>query len=426
MRTERRSPIRIHSLRIQDFRGIKSLSMDFKGQDAKPPGQVFFVGANATGKTTILEALARLLGEGRMREGLGVPTNPLQEMLRFGAHDFQLRARFSIHRSGMSVPEMGDLQLNHDRWLEYEGHTPRSSEHIGYLSGAASQGMMIAGLRPQVQWFKASTALEVDSIADLEEKLVAAFTRRVLAKRPVAPGGDPFARVEQAWQHFERHDAHFDVIQESNNPGSRYRVVLRGDKPIPQDITSVSMARELAASRSDVPDLVTFDQLSAGQRLLFSYIGPLIFRDLPAEIVLIDEADRHLHPAWAMRLVPALRKVVPDAQFFVATHSPQVLSDVENGKVFVLKREDDGITARTEPVFYGRESNLILEALFGVPSRPSWAKEAFHDIYVALDEKRIEDAKVLTTALKEKIGADDPEFGRVDLIIRRREGSSRA
>ncbi len=54
-------------------------------------------------------------------------------------------------------------------------------------------------------------------------------------------------------------------------------------------------------------------------------------------IVLIDELELHLDPEWQRRMVQGLTAAFPKLQFIVTTHSPQVLSGVEAGRVLLLK-----------------------------------------------------------------------------------------
>jgi len=51
-------------------------------------------------------------------------------------------------------------------------------------------------------------------------------------------------------------------------------------------------------------------------------------------IVLIDEIDLHLHPAWQQRVVSDLLRCFPNTQFILTTHSPIVVEGVNN----LLKR----------------------------------------------------------------------------------------
>ena len=56
-------------------------------------------------------------------------------------------------------------------------------------------------------------------------------------------------------------------------------------------------------------------------------------------VVLIDELGNHLHPAWRMRIVGALRAAFPQVQFIFSTHDPLCLRGLENGEVAVLRRD---------------------------------------------------------------------------------------
>ena len=132
------------------------------------------------------------------------------------------------------------------------------------------------------------------------------------------------------------------MILVSNDPGSGAEVVLRdATKPIPDDVTSLAMARELAPVRPDIPRIVPLDRLSSGQVALFAFASPLVFRDAPADIVLIDEPEQHLHAPWHRKLLPALRELSPTTQFFVATHSEEILRSAASHERFVLAGDDD-------------------------------------------------------------------------------------
>jgi predicted ATP-binding protein involved in virulence len=88
------------------------------------------------------------------------------------------------------------------------------------------------------------------------------------------------------------------------------------------------------------PNFLFLDQLSDGYRAMLALVTDLAFRmahanphlekPLQAEaIVLIDEVDLHLHPEWQQTVLPYLLQTFENTQFIVTTHSPQVLSTVE-------------------------------------------------------------------------------------------------
>jgi hypothetical protein len=55
-------------------------------------------------------------------------------------------------------------------------------------------------------------------------------------------------------------------------------------------------------------------------------------------IVLIDEIDAHLHPAWQRRVGPWLSGHFPRLQFIVTTHSPFICQAAEVGTIYQLAR----------------------------------------------------------------------------------------
>lgn len=90
---------------------------------------------------------------------------------------------------------------------------------------------------------------------------------------------------------------------------------------------------------------MTFDLI----RQLAREYGPdkLFSPDDPTKIgvpgvVLIDEVDAHLHPAWQRRIGPWFRQHFPKIQFIVTTHSPLVCQAAEVGTVFRLAQPGSG------------------------------------------------------------------------------------
>jgi energy-coupling factor transporter ATP-binding protein EcfA2 len=55
-------------------------------------------------------------------------------------------------------------------------------------------------------------------------------------------------------------------------------------------------------------------------------------------VVLIDEIDAHLHPAWQRRIGPWLSTHFPNLQFIVTTHSPFICQAAEVGTIYQLAR----------------------------------------------------------------------------------------
>jgi len=131
-------------------------------------------------------------------------------------------------------------------------------------------------------------------------------------------------------------------------------------------------------------------------------------------VVLIDEVDLHLHPAWQRRVLNDLMKVFPEIQFIVTTHSPQVISRVPKQNVFILRE----FKVESGRVFTeGRDSNSILYEVFGEEKRPIDFKEQLDEFYELLENEKEQMAAAILKKLEAKWGHNDSEIVTASLYL---------
>lgn len=109
------------------------------------------------------------------------------------------------------------------------------------------------------------------------------------------------------------------------------------------------------------------EQLSDGEKIYLALVGDLCHRLslanpvgdplLGGGIVLIDEADLHLHPQWQSEIAMALRRTFPNIQFIISTHSPHVINSVPTSSLRLIDAEGNISTA---PYGYGMPSEIVL------------------------------------------------------------------
>jgi hypothetical protein len=125
---------------------------------------------------------------------------------------------------------------------------------------------------------------------------------------------------------------------------------------------------------------LNFSQLPDGVRSTAAWIADFMMRqdlikdrlgDKRAGVLLLDEVDAHLHPLWQRRLLPAMRKALPDVQILVTSHSPFVISSCPGSRVHVLELDDNGRAHARPPVDspIGESVMTTLKEIFGVDSR---------------------------------------------------------
>lgn len=92
------------------------------------------------------------------------------------------------------------------------------------------------------------------------------------------------------------------------------------------------------------------------------------FVDRPG-VVLIDEIDAHLHPAWQREIGFWLRGHFPKVQFLVTTHSPLVCAAADGGRIYHLPAGHDDAPFRLSKddfnrVVAGRPDQILLTPAF--------------------------------------------------------------
>lgn len=120
-----------------------------------------------------------------------------------------------------------------------------------------------------------------------------------------------------------------------------------------------------------------FDHLPAGYMSVLVIIAEILLRLGVTEdvahtinspdisgVVIIDELGAHLHPAMQERVLPALVDFFPRFQFVVATHSPAIISSIDNATVVDLP---SGETIASTSLRGTRYGDLMMEH-FGIPT----------------------------------------------------------
>lgn len=152
-------------------------------------------------------------------------------------------------------------------------------------------------------------------------------------------------------------------------------------------------------------------------------LGPEVLHKTDG-VVLIDEVDLHLHPAWQHRILGDLLEIFPRVQFVVTTHAPAVISSVKSENLVILKNYD---VLDTGTETYGKDVNSILEEIMGAPERNPLVAELFHNFYELLDQKKYDEAEHILDKIDEQRAYHDKEAvaNRVKLKLERIRGGQR-
>ena len=128
-------------------------------------------------------------------------------------------------------------------------------------------------------------------------------------------------------------------------------------------------------------------------------------------VVLIDEIDLHLHPGWQRVVLRSLRDAFPNLQLIITTHSPQLLSSVENRHV---RRLIKGRLVEAPVLVQGRDTNAILREHMSTDDRDPDGTRELDELHEHIDSGRREKAEEQYEKLCSRWGDLDP-----DLILAR-------
>lgn len=173
---------------------------------------------------------------------------------------------------------------------------------------------------------------------------------------------------------------------------------------------------------------IPINQLSDGYKSTISLVADIAYRmavlnpqllgNICKEtdgIILIDEIDLHLHPTWQQRILEDLRHIFPKVQFIVSTHAPAVVSTAKSENVIIL---DNGEVYEPSGEVHGKDTNTIISGIMGASERPVEIKALFMEFYHFIDEENADAAECVLTDLKNRIGDDDSEIASCNVKLK--------
>jgi energy-coupling factor transporter ATP-binding protein EcfA2 len=313
------------------------------------------VGGNASGKTTVMEALASLTHG----EGEGLSEFPLRH--RAG------RGEIALYQSGRRSAVA--------KWDSNEpGRQRLASNHNVFLYGRYRRVPSADGLE---EARKLSDAEYLDELASHAAKSrTTTLTRpdnRLLQDvegylRGLNLGRRGDQRLEKLWGRLNGALSKMDdSLSEIRMAEGEYHLIPRIIRHgIPLELAQLSDGYQAIL-------VIVLDLM-----LRYAY---LFFEGDPLEghaLVGIDEIDLHLHPRWQRTVLPQLTDLFPNTQFVLTTHSPIVVQAAIDQDFRVLRLAEKAGTVTAQPLsarlakaLRGAEVGSLLfeEHLFGVESR---------------------------------------------------------
>lgn len=365
---------RIHQIIINEIGAFKNLNLTLKEQ--KKPGKAeihILTGENGTGKSTILQAIAAVHKPTILTSKVHLDEN---EKRYFDIRFSSIVKRPEITQEDITSFEFENYSFSNGQWKKnfgvkdnsvlkdyfnkwehykyqkfdfaifaYSGYRRLDQGNVQYIreidESPLKNSLDISNsINPQVllQW-----------IANTKTKEAIAFTKGDSQKAQSL--NESIGRIQNIVSEITGWKIEFDL---ADNP---LRVEIKVD--------GINL---------------DFDMLPDGLKSIISWVADLLMRmerlswttDISIFdrnfILLLDEIEVHLHPAWQRKVLPIIQGLFKNAQLIVSTHSPFVTNSVDDAWIYKFKKIDHYSILDGEPILSenGKSYRTVLEEVFDV------------------------------------------------------------
>ena len=113
-------------------------------------------------------------------------------------------------------------------------------------------------------------------------------------------------------------------------------------------------------------DIIPFQDMSSGEKEVFFILAFFIRNNVSRSPIIIDEPELHLHPELARKFIRQMRKIQPENQIWIATHSADLIDEAGRERtIYVRRRTDNPSIAECLPANSEESEVSILRDLFG-------------------------------------------------------------
>ncbi len=351
----------ITKLTIDKVRHLKNISIPLSENQIK---HLILTGKNGSGKTSVVEALARYLDK--------IFTGERENAFRNCQKELDIKLNNKIE----SIPELADkyhyILAYYDAARVFQAEQPRQIEKVKLQD---YYGLTEFPRKEFVKYL-------------LDLKMTEALARNNNKTEKADEIQTWFAKLEQLLKQI------FDdktVEMEFDEETFEFHILQHGKEPF------------------------DFNTLSSGYQAVLDIILDIIMRmqnqtqrsfdfNLPG-IVLIDEIETHLHLELQKNIMPFLTTIFPNIQFIVTSHSPFILNSIRNVVIYDLEKNllvENGL----DNVPY----DGIVEGYFGADKLSDALKQKFEKYKTLVKKKCLSDEELNEVAELELYLDDIPDY----------------
>ncbi len=444
--------MKVKKLDINNFRGFRKATIEFSDSNL-----AVFIGTNGQGKSSVLDLLAMFLTKF---------TNPLYKLynpkfskepsIEVEYFDINSSSQFTVNSIFLIVENDSDLPFFEEESLieldvavSIMGKSPDQDQHrkqfFDFLDNLGQRTYTDEKISvPVLLYYRANRFFdnnykplknEVNYRATQFAAYENAFSKKITNFNDFVN----WFRIEEDKENelikkernFDLTSPNLQTVRKSIitffsklNSSTFKNLRVEREQPKAPNFSFAGTYSSLAITKNDQD--FRLEQLSDGEKMLLMVVCDIARRLSIANpglddpligkgVVLIDEIELHLHPKWQREVIPALLATFPSIQFIVTTHSPQVLSRVDQKDIFLL---DDGEILHLSSNPKGLDTNAILEEIMDTPKYPKEVDALVNKLFTLIQQKQFKQAEVIREQVK-VASPDNPALSRADAMMER-------
>lgn len=363
------------SIKIEKVRHLENISIPLDMEIRK---HLILTGKNGSGKTSVLEAMVRYIQNFLLR------SVPLEEAKRLYSYYLEkIEKMNSLEDSEQNRQQIYENKRNLNIWEnELKSLTSEiilTSTSDIRLKEKYEQGNFIfayykAKREFQVEQYKNIEKVELQNKYNIKENPGAKLTKYLVDLKATQAFTKDVEKAEKIDRWFKRFENILKTIFEDkhlelkfNDETFQFSIHESGREPF--DFNTMSSG--YAAVLDIINDLIMRMEAQSGLRTEFDMEG----------IVLVDEIETHLHLELQKKILPVLTELFPNIQFIITTHSPFILSSLDDAVIYDLENRTLVRNGLKNLPYEG-----IVEGYFGVDALSKELREKF-ERYKALVSK---------------------------------------
>lgn len=366
--------MKFKKLNIDDWKQFKKIDIDFH------PNLTVLTGANGSGKTTILNLLARHFGW-NINE-LATPAKDKKTgFFRFFNRWFKTEEVKTSNQIGKIVYSNGVTGI-----LNIPADNNQAQYNVNISNLQAVLGLNIPSHRPvffyqpvqHISTQKRTKRQAYDLVysstynkmySENSGKTTNFYIKETLLNWAMGGNGNEFIE-----------------------PDEELRSYFLGFEEVLKKILPESIGFKCISIRSYEIVLITdtgefmLDAVSGGISAIID-LGWQIFnyssQSTTSITVLIDEIENHLHATMQRSILPSIINAFPNVQFIVSTHSPLIVGSVRDSNVYAFRYNEEKkiYNEYLDLINKAKSANEILNEVLGVPfTMPIWVETSLNSI----------------------------------------------